>query len=160
MNPVRCCVLAGAYDAFDEFDDIGTADGAEVPRRPFRQDVDSKVPLICLNGTWSLAPFGVLDEVAIRQRLEGACRSALAFYRANLDGIFPIRNLRGHLSGALACGFQRRCWVGANRRTQCLARVGVPESKGKRSCAVARNSQHESGLAEIRDLQSTGARGL
>src|SRR5262245_14535836 len=104
--------------------------------------------------------LGVFLQISIRQRLKRAGRGGLPLGSSGLDGVGPVRDLRGHFLGALARGFERRGRVGADGGAQRLASVRVAEAVGERASAGGGDSQNKSGLPQVRDLEPADARGL
>ncbi len=160
VDAIARSVLAAADDGLDELDDVSASDGPEIALTPIRQDMDGEIAPVLFGRARPFVTLGMLFEISVGERLKGAGRGGLTLRISGLDWIGAVRHLGGHVLGPLACGFKRRGRVGADGRAQCLAAVRVAEAVSERAGTVGGDSQNESGLPQVRDLEPAAARWL
>src|SRR5262245_53330093 len=101
--------------------------------------------------------LGMFLQISVGECLERAGWSGFTLDISVLDGIGAVRDLRGHVLGALARGFKRCGGVGADGGAQRLAGVGMTEAIGERAGTVRGDSQNKSGLPQVCDLEPFAA---
>src|SRR5262245_39217127 len=122
--------------------------------------MDGEVAPVFLGRARALVTLGVLFQVSVRQRLKRAGRGGLTLGISGLDGIGAVRHLGGHVLGPLARGFKRRGRVRADGGAQRLPAVRVAEAVSERAGTIGGDSQDESSLPQVCELEPAAARWL
>jgi hypothetical protein len=122
--------------------------------------VNSEIAPVFLGRAWPFVALGVFLQISIRQRLKRAGRGGLTLGISRLNGVGAVRDLRGHVLGASAGGFELGRRIGPDGGAQCLAGVGMTEAIGERAGTVGGDSQNESGLPQVCNLKAAAPRWL
>ncbi|WP_247313529.1 MULTISPECIES: hypothetical protein [unclassified Bradyrhizobium] len=143
---------SGFDHALNELDHVCASDVVVPALCPFRQNVESKIPLVRIGR--ALEPPGMLIEVSIGKGLECLAAGLAAIPALLYNRVDAI----GNLAPQRICSFpsvpERYVRVMANRRSRILARLRVSKPKAPRPYPSSRNPEGEAGAAEVGNLNS------